>query len=245
MNRKIEVPMLAMIVSVGLNILLAAGLVVALLVPSVRTVQVVEVRATATDLPSTATNTPTIIPTASNTPTPRPPTATPVPCKTGETPGVDCPIVVGGLAVTVVSQESSQVYPDRSGQKLLLKDEYESRVIHLRMPLGTTLEDLGPWVEDGGMHSPMLVDKEGNRVSLDFIGFPEEVENGFGVVFYFIIPKGSGGLIFVIQPGDEVDLSLVPDITVASVEGTPASSSSEPSVTPTPSPTATKVFELP
>lgn len=214
MNRRIEVPIwlvwvLAM--SVGLNILVMGGSAVVSLFTGSGTLSLVKPTLTPTAI---ATATATAAPTRTPLPT-KIPTATPVPCGRNEVQGVDCTIDVGGLAVTVVSQERSKTYfNNNTGIEKGPRDEsYEVIVIRLRLPLGTIPSDLNVWFEDGGTHAPMIVDETGNIYPIGDAWAEEE--NELGVVLVFAIPKDIKGLTLIIQPGDEVDLSLVPDLTIA------------------------------
>lgn len=222
MKKRIEVPLWVAVASVSLHVLLGVGIIAALLMPLAKTAVIPTAMATAT---ATASPTPkaTVLP-----------TATPVPCGQDEVLGVDCPIDVGGLAVTVVSQERSKTYFNNSGIEKGPPDEtYEVLVINLRLPLGTVKTDLDSWFEDGLMHAPVIVDEAGYVYQIGD-AWSEEVEKGFGVVLVFAIPKGVKGLTLDIQYGAKVDLSQVSDVTVTVTETPVPSSSSVPSATVTP-----------
>ena len=230
MKKRIEVSLWLVVASVSLNVLLGVGIIVALLVPLAKTA--VMPTAIATALPTaTATVTATrVVPTATMTALP---TATPVPCGQNEVPGVDCSIDVGGLAVKVVSQGRTMVVYDSSGQERAPKDDYEWLVIHLNLPAWTVKADLTPWFEDGQMHAPVIKDAVGTIYNVRGAG-GNNIEGAYVLELVFEVPKNAEGLVLIIQPGDEVDLSLVPDVTVAVMETPAPGASSEPSVTETP-----------
>lgn len=215
MNRRMEVPIVVVILSAAMNVIFVLGLVVSLFTGSgalslVRSTLTPTATATAT---ATATVTPTKTSTPTASPT-RPPTATPVPCGQDEAPGVDCAIDVGGLAVIVTSQERSQTFVDGNGQEWPPKNDTEEfLVVHLTLPPWTIMDDLAVWFEDGLAHPPMVIDSAGNiyRVSHAW-GY--ELEGGFDAELVFEVPKNAGTLTLIIQPGVEVDLSLVPDLTI-------------------------------
>ena len=245
-TKTIEISVRLFAVSVALHLLTVVGLVTMLVFPGIfpelasRVVTVIEVRVTATPLPATETP---IIP----TPTAAPPTLTPlptatrmpllttIPCQQGGTAGVDCPLDVDGLAVTVTSLEKASVYTvtTETGEAIPYtpKDEVndEFLTVHLSFPLGTVKDDLNVWFEDGGMHAPRLVDETGKVYDYAFALVEDETE-GLKVAIVFVIARDAKGrLTLVIQGKAQVDLSLVPDTTVE-VE------------MPTPAPTATSIF---
>lgn len=251
MKTQIPVPVWTLLFSAGLHLVTVVGLVAMLFLPGLapKILTVIEIRVTATPEPVSATATP-LPPTATvvrPTVTPLPPTATrlpvatAVPCQQGEVAGVDCPIDVDGLSVTVVSLERTSVFTVtiETGEEIPYVPVDEKRdeflIVHLALPDGTLKADLNSWFENGGKHAPTVVDEKGEVYDYA-AAFVEEREGGFGVAIIFVVPKDAKNLTLRIQGGATVDLSLVPDLTVEA-EATPPVGPS-----PTPAPTATSIF---
>lgn len=231
MNKKIEVPVWALVVHGLLTVMLIISLVVVAVVPEMARPA----------LAFLATDTPTVTPTTRPTRTPTPiPTETPIPqptmeavvCTVDDVVGVDCPIDVDSIPVVVVAiewpgEEYVDVYGRRWGPKDELLTSHEVLVIHVALPLGVPPEDAAVWFEDGGSHAPQVEDGDGAVVATIGLAVPWVKGEVSVVTMVFVVPKDATDLFLRIQ-GD-----AVVDLTDVSVVGRARQSALVPTLEPT------------
>lgn len=83
---------------------------------------------------------------------------------------------------------------------------------------GITLDDV-TWFEDGGLHGPRVIDKDGYRYDLQ-MGIPKDREDGrMGMVLIFVVDKNARGFVLhVASDKIEMDLSQAPVLPTGTPE---------------------------
>lgn len=239
MNRRIEVPIWLIAISVSLNVLLIVGTVIGMITGN--GVSLIKPTSTPT---ATATATATVAPTKAPTPTASP-TRPPTKCAGGGIEGIDCPVTVFNLSVQVVGAEHPDTYTE-NGTEYRPEEGYEFLLVHLSLPSETVKDEVVGWiVEDGGVHAPVLVGRDGGVVVYASAYADPAYEDEFRVVFVFVVEKGSDPDLIFPDAGITVNLSLVPDLTPASSPQSGATEGQASEPTEVPVPTATDVSEVP
>ena len=211
MNERIEVPVWLLVLSASIHLLWTVGLVTVMLVTAIApfqatTTMTVPPTATATSV-AEKTPVPTVAPFI-----PSPPTK----CADGNGEvGIDCPLMISGLSVTVKELEWHASFTDGDGQiwhTEVATDQF--LIIHLSLPLGTVKTDLNKWfLTDMGALAPIVVDGQGKIYPFNFAFVDRTVTDRFAVSIIYVVARDAKGLLLNFPDGGAtVDLSLVPVI---------------------------------
>ena len=197
MERKIEVPLWLLVLSTSLHLLWTVGLVVVLIVtattPPPGVVTVVEIRVTATPAPVTATA--------------LPPTAT----SSGvvlDTSGIK--------QVEVIGKERTSFFTAPSGQFYQMDSvDEEFLVVYLRVPGTTARADLELWFAGNATLLPAVVDENGYQTDWQGAFRNNEKDDYLGLMLVFMVKKAAKEFTLIFPDDARVDLSLVPDVVMA------------------------------